>query len=271
MSYQLKRHEVLNGKDLREALASGNPRVTARAILTAANAGSVEAQAMLGQILLDGSGIQQDATLALTWFTLAARNGSAMAYNMIGRCHEQGWGCEPDAPTAAAAYQRAAELGLDWGIYNYANLLATGRGVTQDEHKAFLLYRRAAELGHAKSMNLVGRFYEEGIVVTQDNTAAFSWYERSAQAGDFRGQYSYAAVLASQGKLENAQYWLREALKTGNLNFFRTCRQALLDSAHASLRLIGLAYYERAAELGDETDRRAFIQMQERLNVKASA
>jgi TPR repeat protein len=266
MAYVLKRQEVLESQALGQALASDNPREAARVILTAAKAGSPDAQAMLGQILLEGRGIAQDARLALTWFTIAADQGHTMALNMVGRCREHGWGCEQDAHAAAEAYRQAAEQGLDWGMYNYANLLATGRGVTRDEYNAFLLYRRAAELGHAKSMNLVGRFYEEGIVITRDTLVALDWYKRSAEAGDFRGQYSYAAVLATGGRLEEAQHWLKEALKTGNLNFFRASRQGLLKSEHETLRMIGLAYFERAAEMGDESDHKAYISAQRTLN-----
>lgn len=262
MAYVLRRQEVLENQALEQALASDNPREAARVILTAAKAGSPDAQTMLGQILLEGRGIAQDASLALTWFTIAADQGHTMALNMVGRCREHGWGCEQDAHAAAEAYRQAAEQGLDWGMYNYANLLATGRGVSRNEHSAFLFYRRAAELGHAKSMNLVGRFYEEGLVVTQDTKVARDWYKRSAEAGDFRGQYSYAAVLATMGRLEEAQHWLKEALKTGNLNFFRASRQGLLDSEHEALRLIGLSYFERAAELGDETDQAALTRAQ---------
>ncbi|TWI54372.1 hypothetical protein IQ22_02238 [Pseudomonas duriflava] len=261
MSYLLKRQETLTSDDLQAALESGNPREAARVILSAAKEGLADGQALLGQILLDGHGIQKDPALALTWFRIAADNGHVMARNMMGRCLEHGWGCEPDATAAAQAYRMAAEQGLDWGVYNYANLLATGRGIPQDPYKAFLFYRRAAEQGHAKSMNLVGRYYEEGVVVTADVSAAFDWYKRSALGGDFRGQYSYAAVLASQGQLDEAQYWLCEALKGGNLKFLRAARQALVESTHETLRQIGRDYYQRSVELGDETDRAAYEQI----------
>jgi TPR repeat protein len=139
------------------------PASAARAILIAAQANMVDAQALLGQILLDGTGIEQDAALALVWFQIAARNGHAMATNMAGRCHEHGWGCEPDAAKAAEYYRLAAEADLDWGFYNYGNLLATGRGVNKDQARALACYRKAAQMGHAKSMNLLGRYLEEGL------------------------------------------------------------------------------------------------------------
>jgi TPR repeat protein len=70
---------------------------------------------MLGQILLQGLGIERDPALALTRFRLAARQGSPMAFNMLGRCHEHGWGCAVDLPAAAGYYRQAAERGWTGG------------------------------------------------------------------------------------------------------------------------------------------------------------
>lgn len=253
MSWTLRREDVLDGQQLR-AMLEDNPASAARAILIAAQENIVDAQALLGQILLDGTGIEQDAALALTWFQIAARNGHTMATNMAGRCHEHGWGCEPDAAKAAAFYRRAAEAELDWGFYNYGNLLATGRGVNKDQARALACYRRAAQMGHAKSMNMLGRYLEEGVCCERDLSAAHDWYRRSAEGGDFRGQFSHAAVLADNGQIDQAVMWLETALRIGNLNFLRVSRKTLLEATHPAIRAMALDYHQRAAELGDGSD-----------------
>lgn len=248
MSYRLRREEVLDG-DALTAMLEESPARAAQAIVAAAREGLVEAQALLGQILLDGNGIARDQPLALRWFEIAARQGHLMARNMLGRCHEHGWGCVADAALAAWHYRVAAQAGLDWAMYNYANLLATGRGVGEDHVQALSLYRRAAELGHAKSMNLLGRYLEEGRVCPADAEAARDWYRRSAEGGDFRGQFSYAAVLADEGKIDEALAWLREALAGGNLNFLRVASKALLNATDAQIRALAPDYAQRYAEL----------------------
>lgn len=253
MSFVLRRTEEINVEDLTGQLAD-DPRQTARLIVTGAREGDLEAQALLGQILLDGHGIEQDVSLALTWFGIAAERGHAMARNMLGRCLEHGWGCTKDEAGAARHYAIAAEQRLDWAMYNLANLLSTGRGVERDDARALALYQSAAALGHAKSMNLVGRFHEEGLVVPRDLEAAHQWYRRSAEAGDFRGQFSHASVLAERGDLPAARIWLERALDGGNLNFLRVARHQLAASMPPSLRELALAYFQRAAELGDESD-----------------
>ncbi|KFE58017.1 tetratricopeptide repeat protein [Pseudomonas syringae] len=260
MSWNLQREEVLNGDQLRAMLAA-NPAKAAQAIVAAAGQNIVEAQALLGQILLDGQGIQCDQALARQWFEIAARNGHVMARNMLGRCHEHGWGCAADASIAASHYQLAAKAGLDWGLYNLANLLATGRGVSENHPLALRCYAQAAQMGHAKSMNLLGRYLEEGRHCPADPSAAFEWYRRSAEGGDFRGQFSHAAVLAGQGQLEQAVAWLKIALENGNLNFLRVARKTLAVAPIPAVRALAADYHRRAASLGDESDRAAYASL----------
>jgi len=247
MPHLLRREETLDTTQL-DDLAE-QPQRAARLVLVAAAAGEVEAQALLGQILLEGHGIQADPTLALTWFDIAAERGHAMACNMAGRCHEHGWGCAADPARAAEYYRRAADLGLDWGMYNLANLLATGRGVVQDHTTAYRLYRQAAELGHAKSMNLTGRCLEDGCGVARDLAAAHAWYARSAEAGDFRGQFSHAAVLLAERQWDAARHWLSRALELGHLKFIETALASLQAAALPPIADIVEAYARRRDEL----------------------
>ncbi len=245
MGFLLRREEVLNVEQL-QSMLDDSPVRAAQAILIAAKEGVVDAQALLGQILLEGRGIAQDEALALRWFQIAAQGGHLMARNMAGRCLEHGWGGAADEAQAARQYRIAAEAGLDWAQYNYANLLATGRGVAEDQPQALDFYRLAAEQGHAKSMNLVGRYLEDGRFCPQDLEAAVSWYRRSAEGGDFRGQFSYAAVLADRGEVDEALAWLGKALAGGNLKFLRTAYKALAAADHPQVRAMAEAYQQRA-------------------------
>ncbi|MCI0992476.1 tetratricopeptide repeat protein [Pseudomonas corrugata] len=246
--FRLRRKEALDGERLKTMLEE-SPARAAQAILLAAAEGVLDAQALLGQILLDGQGIARDSALAVRWFGIAARRGHPMARNMLGRCHEHGWGCVADASVAARHYRLAAEAGLDWGMYNYANLLATGRGVAEDQAQALSLYRRAAEAGHAKSMNLLGRYLEDGRYCPADPLAAVQWYRRSAEGGDFRGQFSHAAVLAGEGLIDEALGWLRKALAAGNVNFLRVSGESLSRASHPEIRAMAHIYRQRLLQL----------------------
>ena len=219
-----------------DALLAGPPERAATWLSAAAHAGHAEAQAVLGQWLLDGRGVARNETSAFAWFQRAAEQRHPMAANMLGRCFEHGWGTAPDPQRAASAYRASAELGLDWGMYNLANLLATGRGVALDHAAAFDWYRRAAALGHARSMNMLGRYHEDGLVVPRDRDRARALYRASAEAGDFRGRFSHASMLAEQGEIDAAVRWFERIPDTAPKHYLAEVVQRLRASPLAALR-----------------------------------
>ncbi|MBH3384236.1 MULTISPECIES: tetratricopeptide repeat protein [Pseudomonas] len=247
MGYQLRREEVLDVAGLR-AMLEQSPGKAAQAILAAAGQGVVEAQLLLGQILLDGRGIEADAEVARRWFAIAAQGGNAMAHNMLGRCLEHGWGGAVNLAQAAVHYARAADAGLAWGLYNLGNLLATGRGVPANQAQALMCYEKAAQQWHAKSMNLYGRYLEQGIATAPSPARAVRWYRRSAEAGDFRGMFSLGLVLVERGQVAEAAPWLERARVEGNLNFLR--------AALVTLQGAGPVLMAFAARYAEEIERR---------------
>ncbi len=84
------------------ARLSGSPEERADFVRACAEAGEAEAQALLGQLLLDGNGVAADARAALSWFVKAAAQQHVMAINMVGRCYDLGWGTPVDKARAAA-------------------------------------------------------------------------------------------------------------------------------------------------------------------------
>jgi TPR repeat protein len=182
-------------------------------VRAAAAYGLVEAQIRLGQMLLDGTGVEQDQAKALAWFTEAARAGSAEARNMVGRCLENGWGAPSDPALAAPWYLAAAEAGDAWGQYNLGHMFLNGAGVPRDAAAALRWYRRAADQGHVRAMNLVARCHEEGWGAPRDHVAALHWYRRSAEGGYFRGQYNFATMLAAEGWIAAALPWFEAAIQ----------------------------------------------------------
>jgi len=224
--------------------ASTHPQDAARLILAAAATGQSHAQCQLGQILLDGYGIERDPTLARHWFALAAKQGYAEGQNLYGRCLQLGWGGEIDLTAAAWYYRKAAEQGLDWGQYNYAQMLAKGWGVSINLPQALDFYQKAAAQGHAKALNLVGRFYEEGWVVEANPRVAFDYYRRSAEGGDFRGQCSYASMLCAQGQIDEAVRWLHLAMQSATPDFLQKMIEVLENAIHEKLRQVAIKMRE---------------------------
>jgi hypothetical protein len=198
---------------------SGPREEVAAFIREAAEAGSAEAQARFGQMLLDGDGVDADSRQALHWFERAAGQGHVEAINMVGRCHDLGWGTVVDKARAAAWFEAAARRGLTWGMYNYATALALGAGVAEDRPQALDWFRRAAAQGNAKAINFIGSFHEDGWVVERDLGEAARCYQRAAEGGDFRGQFNHARMLLAAGDSATALPWLERAWRGGNPRF----------------------------------------------------
>jgi TPR repeat protein len=212
------------------ARLSGPLEERATFVHVAAAAGVAEAQAVFGQMLLDGAGVAKDEVAALGWFVKAAAQHHLMAINMVGRCYDLGWGTAPDKARAAECYRIAAERGLDWGMYNYATLLALGDGVAEDKPAALDWFAKAAALGNAKAINFVGSFHEDGWVVPRDMAKAARLYARAAEGGDFRGAFNHARMLGAAGKIEEAIGWLKRAGTTATPAFIEKA-SAWLEAA----------------------------------------
>jgi TPR repeat protein len=221
------------------ALLAGDPSKAALWIASAARHGLVEAQLRLGQMYLDGHGVDCDEGAALTWFCRAARQGSAEAMNMVGRCHEIGWGAATDLDAAARWYRASAHAGYDWGEYNYANALFDGRGVAMDRQAAVTWYRRAADQGHTRAMNLLARCHEEGWGTSCNSTLAREWYRRSAEGGYFRAQFNHATVLAAAGAIDEAIVWFEKAFAGGSPDSLDCMTEALILQPNPRLAQLG--------------------------------
>ncbi|NIJ08775.1 hypothetical protein FHS31_002399 [Sphingomonas vulcanisoli] len=196
--------------------------------MAAAKAGLSEAQAIYGQMLLDGDGVLKDEQAAVGWFWKAANQGHVMAINMIGRCYDLGWGVAVDKARAAEWYRAAADRGLDWAMYNLGTLLALGHGVAEDRPAALALFRKAVDLtGNPKAINFIGSFHEDGWVVERDMAEAARCYAQAAEGGDFRGMFNHARMLIDAGRLEDAKPWIDRAIEAGNPRFRAQVQQWL--------------------------------------------
>jgi len=196
-----------------------SPAERAAFVRNVAEAGVAEAQAVYGQMLLDGHGVARDERAALGWFKRAAAQRHVMALNMVGSCYDLGWGKLVMKDRAAECFRLAAEQGLDWAMYNYATLLALGEGVAEDKAEALDWLERAARLGNAKAINFLGSFHEDGWVIPRDMDQAARLYARAAAGGDFRGCFNHARMLGAKGRVDEALPWLARAGAAGTAAF----------------------------------------------------
>ena len=212
--------------------------------------GFVEAQVLLGQLLLDRRP-RPAAGVAFGWFATAAATGHPPALNMMGRCLEHGWDTAADPAAAVGCYRRAAEAGHDWAEFNLGCTLLYGIGTARDRAAAFAWFSRAAEQGLAKAMNMLGRCHEEGWHATASRRDAARWYRRAAEGGDFRGMFNLASLLHRQGRTCEAIPWLRAAIDRGSPDFLADVSHLLAaneDPALVALAAEAAVRFRRAAE-----------------------
>ena len=214
------------------ARLSGTPEERAGLIREGAEAGVAEAQAVLGQMLLD----EGRAGEGFDWFNKAAAQGHLMALNMVGRCYDLGWGVAVDKRRAAECFRVAAERGLEWGMYNYATSLTLGEGVAEDKVAALGWFEKAGRQGNAKAVNYIGSFHEDGWVVAKDMAKATECYRRAAEGGDFRGAFNHARMLAEAGRFDEASYWIARSFETATPAFAEKARAFLAASPWRELR-----------------------------------
>lgn len=245
----LMRTQHMTPEQLRHLLVC-NPRDAVRWIIAAAQAGFSAAQVVLGQLLLDGRGVDRDAVQAFAWFEAAAEAGDPEARNMIGRCHEQGWGVPQDPYLAAQAFEGAARQGHVWGQVNFAQMLMRA-GDPADRPRCFEMFRAAAEGGtskpHLKAMNSLARFLEEGWGGAPDPASAAVWYLKAATLGDHWAQYNLATILYGRGDEAAAGQWLQRAVAIGDNGFRRRIAPLLLACPAPALRRHGLDALQRCA------------------------
>jgi len=221
--------------------------LTPAEIVALAGDGEAEAQALYGQMLLDGVHVARDERAGFGWFWKAAAQGHLMALNMVGRCYDLGWGVAVDKARAADCYRVAAERGLDWAMYNYATLLALGQGVAEDKAAALAWFEKAARMGNAKASNLVGSVHEDGWVGARDMAKAAGLYARAAASGDFRGMFNHARMLGDKGRTEEARGWIERAGASATAAFVAKVAAFLDVSTVPAFRARGRAAIERGA------------------------
>jgi len=114
-----------------------------------AKSGDVDASTMLGEMYLDGIGVEQDSKKAYYWIQKAANEGDKEAQYLLGFMYENGIEVKQDITQAVSWYEKAANKGDIMAMYNLAFIYKNGTGgVKKDMDKAVSLL---SEVQEAKS------------------------------------------------------------------------------------------------------------------------
>ena len=212
----------------------------------AAEKGDVRAQHSLGVLYEFGNGVPADPGSAVEWYRKAAEKGFAPAEFSLGLCYAHGKGVPKDYKQAIAWYESAAQQRNSDALLNLAYVYEKGQGVAEDHTKAFDYVRQAAEAGSADAQFQLGMAYHDGEEsLPMDDDMARSWLHRSAVQGDVAAQFNYAMLLKTQPA--DVYFWL--SLATPHLlgNTLRISKD-LRDKAAARLNPTQKTEIDRRAE-----------------------
>lgn len=214
----------------------------------AANQGNAEAQFALAQLYEDGRGVEADIFEAERWFLRAAEQGVVEAFTSLGYIYWTHKDLLAKQGEALNYLEEGKRNGSDWAIYYLGNVHYHGElGVTRNLKEAVALYRKAAAKDNPSSMYMLGECYARGNGVVQDYAASAHWYGEAAERGYYlakwelyclsrdkkikalsdidsrnylveaaecgvgEAQEELARLLKAEGKMEEAEIWLKKA------------------------------------------------------------
>lgn len=179
--------------------------------------GNPEALNMLGQMYVNGWGVEKDEKRARQYFDQGAAQGHLGSVNSLRRLKNIEYKAElktvePDAQNGSASAQnRLGEM------YEF------GQGVTRDPQKAYQWYQAAARQGLVAAQHNLGRSYNFGTGVAQDFETAERWYLKAAAKGYTRSMFFLGTMYSNNRGSDKSQdtniiayAWMHNAALLGN-------------------------------------------------------
>ena len=154
--------------------------------------GSLLALIGLGDLYLNGYGLELDQAKALELYQTSLDQGCIEANNALGFLYEKGYGVEADGTTALDYYTKALDS-TEYGFQNDAKC-SIGRlylngapGISQDYGQAMLWFARAAQEAFGEAYYYTGYLYEHGLGVEENIGEALTWFQRAVRCGSGNG------------------------------------------------------------------------------------
>ena len=183
----------------------------------AADKGQADAQALLGLFYQHGLGVEKDYQKAAELYRKAVEKGNANAQAFLGFLYQEGIGVEKNYKEAVKFYQQAADKGNKHAQFRLGFLYQEGIGVEQSYEKAAEFFQQAADKRHANAQNNLGIFYHEGKGVEQNYEKAAKLLHQAAKQGFAFAQF-YLGYLYHEGagveqSYEKAAEFFQQAAK----------------------------------------------------------
>jgi len=159
---------------------------------------------------------------AMRWYKRAAEAGSPNAQFLLGRMYETGQNRKRDFAAAATWYRKAAEHGHRLAQYRLGQMHFAGTGIAQSYTEAANWFEKAAGQKLREAQHDIGYLYDRGFGVAQSPLVAAGWYRKAAEQGLGRAQYNLGVLLAGDSRaggvtadIVEAWMWLSLARRNG--------------------------------------------------------
>lgn len=162
-----------------------------------------KAMIIYGNMLYQGSGIDEDKKEAARMFKMAADLGDSEAMFRYGVMASNGHGIERNTKEAAKYYKMAIDLGHPDAMNNYGLLLENGDGVDKDLIEAANYYKKAALLGITISMCNYAIVKKSDNSIITDKKEAAKYFKMAAGYGNRQAIYNYGVMLFDGNGIES--------------------------------------------------------------------
>ena len=202
--------------------ASGQEVAAFQEYLKVAEQGSADAQNQLGNMYLNGTGVEKNTSEANRWYRSAAEQGDAVAQFNLGTNYLNGDGVEKNASEAASWLRKSAEQDYADAQNSLAVMISNGWGVEKNTSEAVSWYRKSAQQDNAGAQFNLGVMYLNGNGVEKNVGEAVGWFRRAAEQGQVNAQHhlgwAYEYGKGVEKNLTEALHWYGEAAAQGELD-----------------------------------------------------
>lgn len=152
------------------------------------------ALALIGQLYIEGAGVDRDAKQAMDWFRRAGDLGNAEAAYIYGAALLQGLNVPKDRNRARNYLEKAAALTHGSALHLLGEMALENEGKPADFLRALDYFKRADAAGNADASYALGVLYKTGKGLDKDlNTAAF-YFKRAADLDLSAAMVEYAIM-----------------------------------------------------------------------------
>lgn len=204
--------------------------MTARWYLRSAELGVPGSQNIVGEMYLVGFyNLPHSDTKAAEWFSRAVAGGSRDARVNLGNMYLEGKGVERDVNRGVELLLSAAHDGYARGQYQLGALYEQGMGVPQDQALALEWYRKAAQGGYVLAQLRLGLMYANGHGASRQIGEAAYWLRQGAKKNDKAAQYHLAMLCVKYLDTKCAATEIVELLSKSALQGFVPAQWQLAD------------------------------------------